>query len=132
MGLSVITYALCKKYVDDTLQGGGALKGKNCTIDDISAITGGNRVTFKWTLDDGTVQTGYMDVMDGADGQDGVDGQDGAPGQQGPQGPTGPAGNGINTMEIRSINGVSHLILTAVWCKTIIRPTMAIRNRADR
>ena len=109
MGLSVITYALCKKYVDDTLQGGGALKGKNCTIDDISAITGGNRVTFKWTLDDGTVQTGYMDVMDGADGQDG---QDGAPGQQGPQGETGPAGNGINTMEIRSINGVSHLILT--------------------
>ena len=115
MGLSVITYALCKKYVDDTLQGGGALRGKNCVIDDISAITGGNRVTFKWTLDDGTVQTGYMDVMDGADGQDGVDGQDGqdgAPGQQGPQGPTGPAGNGINTMEIRSINGVSHLILT--------------------
>ena len=115
MGLSIVTYALCKKYVDDTLQGGGALKGKNCTIDDISAITGGNRVTFKWTLDDGTVQTGYMDVMDGADGQDGVDGQDGqdgAPGQQGPQGPTGPAGNGINTMEIRSINGVSHLILT--------------------
>lgn len=115
MGLSIVTYALCKKYVDDSLQGGGALKGKNCTIDDISEITGGNRVTFKWTLDDGTVQTGYMDVMDGADGQDGVDGQDGqdgAPGQQGPQGPTGPAGNGINTMEIRSINGVSHLILT--------------------
>lgn len=73
MGLSIVTYALCKKYVDDSLQGGGALKGKNCTIDDISAIIGGNRVTFKWTLDDGTVQTGYMDVMDGADGQDGVD-----------------------------------------------------------
>lgn len=119
MGLSIVTYALCKKYVDDTLQGGGALKGKNCTIDDISAITGGNRVTFKWTLDDGTVQTGYMDVMDGADGQDGVDGQDGAPGQQGPQGEQGPAGNGINTMEIRSINGVSHLILTYTNAPTV-------------
>lgn len=116
MGLSIVTYALCKKYVDDSLQGGGALKGKNCTIDDISAITGGNRVTFKWTLDDGTVQSGYMDVMDGTDGQDG---QDGAPGQQGPQGEQGPAGNGINFMEIRSINGVSHLILTYTNAPTV-------------
>lgn len=112
MGLSVVTYALCKKYVDESLQGGGALKGKNCTIDDISTITGGHRVTFKWTLDDGTVQTGYMDVMDGVDGVDGTPGQDGAPGQEGPQGEQGPAGNGINSMEVRSINGMSHLILT--------------------
>ena len=119
MGLSIVTYALCKKYVDDSLQGGGALKGKNCTIDGISEITGGHRVTFKWTLDDGTVQTGSMDVMDGTDGADGQDGQDGAPGQQGPQGEQGPAGNGINTMEIRSINGVSHLIFTYTNAPTV-------------
>lgn len=74
MGLNILTYAAAKKYVDKTLIGGGALKGKNATIDSITDITGGHRVTFKWTLDDGTVETDYMDVMDGVDGQDGADG----------------------------------------------------------
>lgn len=107
--MDIVTYALARKYVDASLVGGGAVKGKNCTIQSIEDIAGGKRVTFRWILDDGTIQSGHMDVMDGVDGQDG---QDGATGQQGPQGATGPAGNGINTMEIRSINGVSHLILT--------------------
>ena len=52
-------------YTDETVLGGGAIKGKNCTIKSISEITGGHRVTFEWTLDDGTVQTQTMDVMDG-------------------------------------------------------------------
>ncbi len=85
-GLNVVTYAAAKSYTDQTVAGGGALKGKNCTVDSISDITGGHRVTFKWTLDNGTVQTGTMDVMDGADGQDG------APGAQGPAGPAGANG----------------------------------------
>lgn len=85
-GLNVVTYAAAKSYTDQTVVGGGALKGKNCTVDSISDITGGHRVTFKWTLDNGTVQTGTMDVMDGADGQDG------APGAQGPAGPAGANG----------------------------------------
>ena len=79
-GLNVVTYAAAKSYTDQTVVGGGALKGKNCTVDSISDITGGHRVTFKWTLDNGTVQTGTMDVMDGADGQDGAPGQDGRDG----------------------------------------------------
>ena len=53
-------------YTDETVLGGGAIKGKNCTIKSITEITGGHRVTFEWTLDDGTVQTDTMDVMDGA------------------------------------------------------------------
>jgi hypothetical protein len=62
--LDIITYALSKKYTDDAIAG-GAQKGKNCTISSIDPITGGHRVTFQWTLDNGTVQTDYVDVMDG-------------------------------------------------------------------
>ena len=80
MAIDAKTLAASKKYTNETVQGAGAIKGKNCTIDSITPITGGNRVTFKWTLDNGTVQTGTMDVMDGATGS------------QGPQGPAGPTG----------------------------------------
>ena len=67
MGLSgEIALAAAKKYVEESLVGGGAIKGKNCTIKSITEITGGHRVTFEWTLDDGTEQTQSMDVMDGA------------------------------------------------------------------
>lgn len=64
----VQVYALAKKYTDDEIAGGGAIKGKNCVIDNITPIEGGNRVTFKWTLDNGTEMTDYIDVMDGTDG----------------------------------------------------------------
>lgn len=46
---------------------GGGKAGKNCTIQSIEPITGGNRVTFAWTKDEGGVTTTTMDVMDGAD-----------------------------------------------------------------
>ena len=66
MGISgEVALAAAKKYTAETVLGGGALKGKNCIIQSITEITGGHRVTFKWTLDDGTEQTGTMDVMDG-------------------------------------------------------------------
>lgn len=76
-------YALLKKYTDDSIAGAGAIKGKNCVINSITPITGGNRVEFQWTLDNGTVQTDTMDVMDGEDGADGAPGQDGADGRDG-------------------------------------------------
>lgn len=69
MALDITAYAASKRYTDVTVEGGGAIKGKNCTIDSITPITGGNEVTFKWTLDDGTEQTDTMDVMDGEDGK---------------------------------------------------------------
>ena len=72
MALDKVTYAAAKKYVDKSIAGGGISAGKNCTIDNISPITGGNRVTFKWTLDDGTVQTQTMDVMNGDKGDTGL------------------------------------------------------------
>ena len=106
MAIDAKTLAASKKYTKETVEGAGAIKGKNCTIDSISPITGGNRVTFKWTLDDGTVQTGVMDVMDGADG---------APGIQGPTGPAGADGrDGADGLGIKSvdIDGNNHLIIT--------------------
>ena len=72
--MDAFTLALAKKYTDETVQGGGAVAGKNCVIDKIESISGGNRVTFKWTLDDGTVKTGTMDVMNGATGATGATG----------------------------------------------------------
>ena len=72
MAIDSKTLAAARKYTDQSVAGGGAIKGKNCVVDSIISITGGHRVTFKWTLDDGTVQTNYMDVMDGADGR-GID-----------------------------------------------------------
>lgn len=86
--------ATAMKYTDETVKGGGAIKGKNCTVDSIKPISGGQRVTFKWTLDDGTEQTTTMDVMNGVDGQDGQDGQD---------------GKGIKSV---AVNEESHLIIT--------------------
>jgi len=67
-------YAILKKYTDNSVAGGGTIKGKNCVINSITSITGGHRVEFQWTLDNGTVQTQTMDVMDGVDGTDGDDG----------------------------------------------------------
>lgn len=84
--------AIAQAYTDEEVIGGGAIKGKNCTIPSIDEIEGGHRVNFKWTLDDGTERTGSMTVMDG---QDGEDGQPGAPGQQGEPGEPGENGRGI-------------------------------------
>ncbi len=73
MAMDVIAIALSKKYTDDSIAGtSGVLVGKNCTIDSITDITGGHRVTFKWTADDQTSKISTMDVMDGEDGSDGT------------------------------------------------------------
>lgn len=92
MGIDAKTYALSKKYTDNSLAGGGAIKGKNATIDSITDITGGHRVTFKWTLDNGTVQTQSMDVMDGVKGDKGDTGLQGIQGIQGIKGDKGDDG----------------------------------------
>ena len=133
MAIDTKTLAAARRYTDNSVAGGGAIKGKNCTIDSISPITGGNRVTFKWTLDNGTVQTGTMDVLDGQDGAQGAQGpagpkgDTGAQGPQGIQGADGPKGDtgeqgpqgiqgeqGADGLGIKSvdINENNHLIIT--------------------
>lgn len=58
-------YALSRKYTEQSLEGLGAIKGKNATISSIEEIEGGNKITFSWYLDDGTQKTQTVDVMDG-------------------------------------------------------------------
>ena len=69
MGINIETLVASKKFTSETVLGGGAVVGKNVTISSITPITGGNRVTFSYTLDDGTVKTSTMDVMNGVDGK---------------------------------------------------------------
>ena len=61
-------YALLLGYINSTLQGGGALKGKNLVVTSIEDITGGKRINVQWTLDNGTVQTDHVDLVNGTDG----------------------------------------------------------------
>ena len=70
MSLNILTLGSSKTYTKESLLGGGSVVGKNVTVSSINPIDGGNRVTFSYTLDDGTVKTSTMDVMDGVDGKD--------------------------------------------------------------
>ena len=72
-----LTLAVAKKYTDETVVGGGAIKGKNCIVESIEKIEGYTRVHFKWTLDDGTVQRQYTDLPDGQKGDPGDKGDTG-------------------------------------------------------
>lgn len=73
----ITAYALSQSYTDSSIAGAGAIKGAPCTIDSITDIEGGHRITFKWELDDGTVQTESMDVMNGEKGSPGPKGDPG-------------------------------------------------------
>lgn len=68
MAIDKKAYALANGYTDETVIGGGAIKGKNCTISKIEDIDGGHRITFGWTLDNGTTKSQTLDVKDGVDG----------------------------------------------------------------
>jgi hypothetical protein len=93
MAFSIPAYAAGRKYTDETVEGGGAVKGKNCTIESITEIEGGQRVKFAWELDDGTKKTADMDVLDGEDGEQGPKGDKGADGDPGPKGDKGDKGD---------------------------------------
>lgn len=73
MAIDITTLALAKAYADKLMANGGS-NGKNATISSIEPINGGNRVTFEYTDDNGSLQSVSMDVMDG---QDGINGKDG-------------------------------------------------------
>lgn len=69
MGLSLVTYALCKKftqkYVEETAQEFGGLKGANCTIKSITKEDGRSVVVFEWVNSQGETRTSTMYVTDG-------------------------------------------------------------------
>ena len=107
MSLSVETLAVARKYTDDSLAGAGAVAGVPCKIQSITAITGGNRVTFLWTDNNGDDHTSAMDVMNGADGED---------------------GKGIQSV---TVNAQDHLIITYTDGTTVDAGQIEIHNAVD-
>lgn len=91
--------ALAKSYTDTSVEGAGAIKGKNCEIQSIEPITGGNRITFAWYNGSDVLVTDTLDVMDGEDGAKGDKGD------KGDTGATGATGNGIASIEKTSTVG---------------------------
>lgn len=63
--MDVISYALSRKYTEDTVIGLGALKGANCTIQSTVHENGKTTITFQWTATDSTIQTTQIEVLDG-------------------------------------------------------------------
>lgn len=100
-----VTLILAKNYVDESLIGGGAVKGKNCVIQKIESDEEKSVITFSWTLDDGTVKTDSITVMNGVDGIDGKDGIDGEKGDKGDKGDKG--ADGASAYEIAVEAGFS-------------------------
>lgn len=92
MSFNAPAYAASNKYTAETVEGGGAVKGKNCTIESITELDGGQRVKFAWELDDGTKKTADMDVLDGEQGPKGDKGDPGDKGADGDPGPKGDTG----------------------------------------
>lgn len=68
-------YGTLRKYVDDTLQGAGAVAGKPCQIQSITDNPDGKHtITFLWLDNSGVSHTSELIVRDGKDGADGADG----------------------------------------------------------
>lgn len=107
MSLSVETLAVARKYTDDSLAGAGAVAGVPCKIQSITAITGGNRVTFLWTDNNGDDHTSAMDVMNGVDGED---------------------GKGIQSV---TVNAQDHLIITYTDGTTVDAGQIEIHSSVD-
>lgn len=75
MAMDFIGLSVGMGYTDETVIGGGALKGKNCVVSNIEEVADGVNVTFQWTLDDGTVKTNTAFIPRGTQGEAGVDGK---------------------------------------------------------
>ena len=58
-------YVLARKFVENTAIGLGAVRGKNCNISSIVEEDDKSILTFRWTSDDGTVQSSTMTVKNG-------------------------------------------------------------------
>ena len=106
MGISIETLVAAKKFTSETVLGGGAVVGKNVTISSITPIDGGNRITFSYTLDNGTAKTSTLDVMNGVAGKDGKNGAKGVKGDPGQDGTNGQDGIGISKIEKTKTEGL--------------------------
>lgn len=66
--MDTLDISIAKSYVKQSLQGAGAIVGKNVQVSKIEPIKNGNKVTFTYTLDNGTLQNSYLEVMNGEKG----------------------------------------------------------------
>lgn len=105
MGINIETLVAAKKFTSETVLGGGAVVGKNVTISSITPIDGGNRITFSYTLDNGTTNTSTLDVMNGVNGTNGKDGI-GVKGDPGTNGSDGADGIGITSVAKTKTEGL--------------------------
>jgi len=64
-GVDIITYALSKKYTDETAMQFGGLKGAPCKVKSVEKRNGVNIVTFEWKNDAGEVRESQLVVNDG-------------------------------------------------------------------
>ena len=78
--LDLRTLSASKTYTDESLLGGGAIKGANAVIAQIKRGATENEVVFEWTLADGSKQTDSIIVKNGKDGEKGKDGEQGETG----------------------------------------------------
>lgn len=60
--MDVQTYAMARKYVNDTANSLGAVKGSPCTISSIVEESDGSIITFSWTGEDGTKETQSLKI----------------------------------------------------------------------
>lgn len=97
------TLSAAKTYTDESLLGGGAIKGANAVIAQIKRGATENEVVFEWTLADGSKQTDSIIVKNGKDGKDGIDGIDG---EKGDKGDPGDKGIGIESITKKSSAGL--------------------------
>lgn len=82
--MDAITYALSKKFTEETADSLGSLKGAPCEVQSIvDNEDGTHTITLRWESKSGTVQTQSFVISDGKQGPQGI---------PGPQGKTGDAG----------------------------------------
>lgn len=63
--MDIVTYALAKKYTEDTANALGAVKGAPCTIQSITETADAIVVIFSWTGTNGATQTSTMTIPKG-------------------------------------------------------------------
>lgn len=65
MSISVATLALAKKYVNETLNGLGALKGAPCKVKSVTKEGNLNIIILEWKDDEGTTRESRVEISDG-------------------------------------------------------------------
>ena len=72
---TLLAIGSANSYTDETVIGGGAIKGSPCTIKKTTEVEDGQKITFAWTLQDLTERTLDIILKNGKQGEQGDDGR---------------------------------------------------------